>query len=142
MKFLCPSIAPSDSVTPLNLSSSDMRRLAKLAKANQSSLTCAAKPPPGLQRQVSGASSTKSEPILQRQGSLMSHLGSSMRRRMSSAGGVMAREEGRAARVYTISLLLLLLTWTPFYTAHCVQVLSKVYGIILSSQKVFCCPPE
>jgi len=117
------SIAPSDSVTPLNLSSSDMRRLAKMAKANQISLTCAAKPPTGLQRQVSGASSTKSEPILQRQGSLMSHLGSSMRRRMSSAGGVMAREEGRAARVYTISLLLLLLTWTPFYTAHCVQVL-------------------
>ena len=120
------SIAPSDSVNPLHLSSSDMRRLAKIAKANQSSLvcpaSCAAKPPSGLARQVSGASSTKSEPTLQRQGSLMSHLGSSMRRRMSSAGGVMAREEGRAARVYTISLLLLLLTWTPFYTAHCVQV--------------------
>ena len=114
-------------MTPLNLSSSDMRRLAKIAKANQSALgPCAAKPPTGLTRQVSGASSTKSEPILQRQGSLMSHLGSSMRRRMSSAGGVMAREEGRAARVYTISLLLLLLTWTPFYIGHCVQVLCTV----------------
>ena len=114
-------------MTPLNLSSSDMRRLAKIAKANKenslgSSVNYAAKPPTGLTRQVSGASSTKSEPILQRQGSLMSHLGSSMRRRMSSAGVVMAREEGRAARVYTISLLLLLLTWTPFYIAHCVQV--------------------
>ena len=65
------SIAPSDSVTPLHLSSSDMRRLAKIAKANQSSLvcpaSCAAKPPSGLARQVSGASSTKSEPTLQRQ---------------------------------------------------------------------------
>ena len=55
-------------MTPLNLSSSDMRRLAKIAKANQSTLgPCAAKPPTGLTRQVSGASSTKSEPILQRQ---------------------------------------------------------------------------
>ena len=45
---------------------------------------------------------------------------------MSSAGVVMAREEGRAARVYTISLLLLLLTWTPFYIGHCVQVLSII----------------
>ena len=117
-----------------------MRRLAKIAKANQSSLTCAAKPPTGLQRQGSGASSTKSEPILQRQGSLMSHLGSSMRRRMSSAGGVMAREEGRAARVYTISLLLLLLTWTPFYTAHCVQVVTEVQNRILSSQGAFVLP--
>ena len=104
-----------------------MRRLAKIAKANKenslgSSANYATKPPTGLTRQVSGASSTKSEPILQRQGSLMSHLGSSMRRRMSSAGVVMAREEGRAARVYTISLLLLLLTWTPFYIAHCVKV--------------------
>ena len=34
---------------------------------------------------------------------------------MSSAGVVMAREEGRAAQVYTISLLLLLLT---FYIGH------------------------
>ena len=60
----------------------------------------------------------------------MSHLGSSMRRRMSSAGVVMAREEGRAARVYTISLLLLLLTWTPFYIGHCVQVLSSSFIIV------------
>ena len=54
----------------------------------------------------------------------------------------MAREEGRAARVYTISLLLLLLTWTPFYTAHCVQVLSKVYRMILSSQRAFVVLPR
>ena len=87
------SIGQSDTLTPLNLSQTDMRRLARVARTQ----------------------STKSEPVLTRQSSFMNHLGTSMRRKMSSASQVIAREEGRTAKVYTISLLLLLVTWSPFY---------------------------
>jgi len=64
---------------------------------------------------VARSSSTKSEPVLARQSSIINNLGTSMRRKMSSASQVIAREEGRSAKVYTVSLLLLLITWSPFY---------------------------
>ena len=126
VKFFLFSVAPSDSVTPLNLSSNDMRRLNRLAKATQApsqgpALNKPPSVPSDLSRQVS---STKSEPTLHRQGSLMSHLGSSMRRKMSSASHVIAREEAKTAKVYTVSLLLLLVTWTPFYISHMIQIIT------------------
>ena len=126
VKFFLCSVAPSDSVTPLNLSSNDMRRLNRLAKATQApsqgpALNKPPSVPSDLSRQVS---STKSEPTLHRQGSLMSHLGSSMRRKMSSASHVIAREEAKTAKVYTVSLLLLLVTWTPFYISHMIQIIT------------------
>ena len=86
------SVAPSDSITPLNLSHSDVKRLTKLAKSTNSHN-------PDLSRQCS---STRSEPSLQRQGSMISNLGSSMRRKMSTAGQVMAREEARTAKVKVV----------------------------------------
>ena len=103
------SIGQSDTLTPLNLSQTDMRRLARVARTQ----------------------STKSEPILTRQSSFINHLGTSMRRKMSSASQVIAREEGRTAKVYTISLLLLTITWSPFYLAGMVQVQSGDLSLVL-----------
>jgi len=97
--------AHSDSLTPLHLTHLDMRRLARLARTHSSH-------------------SSKSEPVLTRQSSIMSNLGVSMRRKMSSASQVIAREEGRTAKVFTISLLLLTVTWSPFYILSMVQVMS------------------
>ena len=97
--------AYSDSLTPLNLTHLDMRRLARLARTHSSN-------------------SSKSEPVLTRQSSIMSNLGVSMRRKMSSASQVIAREEGRTAKVFTISLLLLIVTWSPFYILSMVQVMT------------------
>ena len=44
---------------------------------------------------------------------------------------VIAREEGRTAKVYTISLLLLTITWSPFYLAGMVQVQSGDLSLVL-----------
>ena len=74
----------------------------------------------------------RSEPVLSRQSSIMSNLGLSMRRKMSSASQVIAREEGRTAKVYTISLLLLTLTWAPFYIMSQVQVMRDHLATSLS----------
>ena len=72
----------------------------------------------------------------------MSQLGSSVRRKVSVAQVLSTinylylylhdasllqemargREEGRAARLYTVSLLLLAATWSPLYTLATVQV--------------------
>ena len=62
----------------------------------------------------------------------MSNLGVSMRRKMSSASQVIAREEGRTAKVFTISLLLLALTWSPFYILSMVQVMTDHLSTSLS----------
>ena len=88
----CFSLAQCDS--PLIMSSSDMRRLSKYCKPghnlHETMVT---------DNGHTVAVATKSEPTLHRQSSMISHLGSSMRRKMSTAGQVIAREEGRTAKV-------------------------------------------
>ena len=45
---------------------------------------------------------------------------------------VIAREEGRTAKVYTISLLLLVITWSPFYIMSMVQLVTSDLSTSLS----------
>ena len=190
------SVAGGDSVAALQLSTSDMRRLARLARLGPARQVSSGDQEPGEaaaggqvqvltpprpgdgQVQVAGAvagagalagavAATRSEPALHRQvcryvdiyiyniylggylylylhrqGSLMSQLGSSVRRKVSVAQVLSiidylylylhdacllqemarGREEGRAARLYTVSLLLLAATWSPLYTLATVQV--------------------
>ena len=59
-----------------------------------------------------------------------------IRRKMSSASQVIAREEGRTAKVYTVSLLLLLITWSPFYILTMVSVLTLHISTSLSLSSV------
>eukprot|EP00090_Calanus_glacialis_P008587 TRINITY_DN16931_c0_g1_i1.p1 TRINITY_DN16931_c0_g1~~TRINITY_DN16931_c0_g1_i1.p1 ORF type:complete len:570 (-),score=92.77 TRINITY_DN16931_c0_g1_i1:183-1892(-) len=128
------SINPNENVfnitstvlAPLNISQSDLRKLQKLTRNNSRS-----KPPSlptgRLRRSSTNATIHKSEPMLQRQNSLISRSPSfkanlgSLRHRISNASQLIHREEGRTAKVYIISLAMLLFCWSPFYISYLLQ---------------------
>ena len=117
----------STAVAPLNISHSDLRKLQRLTRTN--SRTKPPSLPTGrLRRSSTSCGVHKSEPALQRQSSLISgspritqaNLGS-LRHRISNASQFIHREEGRTAKVYILSLAMLLLCWSPFYTSYIIQ---------------------
>jgi hypothetical protein len=113
-------------LAPLNITHSDLRKLQRLTRNNSRS-----KPPSlptgRLRRSSTSATVHKSEPMLQRQYSLISRSPSfkanlgSLRHKISNASQLIHREEGRTAKVYIISLLLLLICWSPFYISFLLQ---------------------
>merc|ERR1712106_670421 len=128
------SINPTENVfnitstvlAPLNISQSDLRKLQKLTRS--SSRTKPASLPTGrLRRSSTSTTVHRSEPMLQRQNSLISRSPSfkanlgSLRHRISNASQLIHREEGRAAKVYMITLAMLLLCWSPFYISFLLQ---------------------
>ena len=128
------SINPTENVfnitstvlAPLNISQSDLRKLQKLSRS-----TSRTKPPSlptgRLRRSSTSTKVHRSEPMLQRTNSLISRSPSfkanlgSLRHRISNASQLIHREEGRAAKVYMITLAMLLLCWSPFYISFLLQ---------------------
>jgi len=118
----------STAVAPLNISQSDLRKLQRLTR-NSSRSKPPSLPTGRLRRSSTSSAVHKSEPMLQRQNSLLSRSPSfkanlgSLRHKISNASQIIHREEGRTAKVYIISLLLVMICWSPFYISFLLQSL-------------------